>query len=335
VISQLNATTVPPESSMAVLARAANALVALQPESGAWHECNFHQPVTEFDAFGKFLPVPVDAASFPTLASPLTVVSAAQGVAALDAIGRAVGMEKLEKFIPKYLAGARGRASVQQTFLKTVWPKPIQKPGACNPELCNLLLAAARPLQLPVAETSGEPVDDQLARLLILAGDPDGGWGSRSRRAYIPSSTRERYDTLKDIPGRNWRAWRLDLPVELGKAHVSVWNVTQSDLNVSPGVPFATAAAVHFLASRLTNPGAILQQLCADPALAEQRTGLTTLLLPPPPAPPKKPAPVVVANKPAAVPPKPAEKPAPKPEETIPAITIKPADTTKKKDEAF
>jgi hypothetical protein len=139
---------------------------------------------------------------------------------------------------------------------------------------------------------------------------------------------------LKDLPGQNWKAWRLNVPVELQKAHVSLWNVTQSDINISPGVAFVTATAIHFLASRLENPGAILEQLCTNPALAGQRKGLDTLLLSPP-AP--KPAPAVVAKpapKPAA-PKKPNEKPIAKVEESVPAITIKPADSKPKKDESF
>ena len=70
----------------------------------------------------------------------------------------------------------------------------------------------------------------------------------------------ERFKVMENLPGQNWKAWTLHVPVELQKAHVSLWNVTQSDLNTSPGVPFATAVAVHYLASRLKNPGATLQQ---------------------------------------------------------------------------
>jgi hypothetical protein len=315
---------------MAVLARAANALATLQPESGEWSECNFHQPVSDFDGFGKFLPVPVDPTSFPKLASPTTIVSVSQGIACLDCIARAVGMDKLEKFQAKYLAGARARAAKGHDYIKATWPKTTQRPVPLKPEVCNLLLAAARPLQLHVAETSSESLDVQLTRLLILSGDADGGWGSKFRRAYIPSSSRARLEVLKDLPGRAWKAWRLDLPIELNKAHVTLWNVTPNEFNVSPAVAFATATAVHYLASQVSNPAATLQQLCADPALAEQRKGLDALLLTPIPP---KPVPVVAA-KPAA-PKKAEQKPVAKAEENVPAITIKPADTTKKKDESF
>jgi hypothetical protein len=334
VVSRLNATTVPPEQAMAVLARAANALVALLPEGTGWNECNFHQPVTDFDAFGKFLAVPADATSFPPLASPVTAASTAQGVAALDCIARVVGMEKMTKFLPKYIAGAKGRTTALQELVKTVWPKPTQRPNQLKPDHIPLFLAAARPLQVNAHEvTSGEPAMNRLAAMFILAGDADGGWGSRIRRAYIPTSSRERFKVMENLPGQNWKYWRLNLPVELQKAHVGLWNVTQTDMNTSPGVPFATAAAVYYLASRLEKPGATLQQLCADPTLAEQRKGLDALLL----STPKPKPPPVVAAKPAAasVPAKPADKPMAKAEEPIPVIPIKPADTKPKKDESF
>jgi hypothetical protein len=338
VISQLNATTVPPESSMAVLARAANALATLQQENGQWNECNFHQPVTDFDGFGKFLSVPADPASFPPLKSPVTAASAAQGIAALDCIGRAVGMEKLAKFQPKYVAGAKGHAATLQTYIKTVWPKPLARSAAMGPETCQVLLAAAHSLKLDVPEaTASSAAEDELASLLIVAADPDGGWGSKFRRGFLPSSSRERYQALKDIPGRNWRHWRLDLPIELPKAHVSQWNVTLSDYNHSSALAYATAVAVYYLASRMKEPGQWLQDVMSEATLAEQRKGLNDVLL----APLKpKPAPVVAA-KPSATPAKPGapakapEKPMTKVEEAVPAITIKPADTTKKKDEAF
>lgn len=330
VDSQLNAETVPPESSMAVLARAANALAALLPEGTGWSECNFHQPVTEFDTFKQYLPVPADPASFPPLASPVTAMSAVQGVAALDAIGRAVGMDKMAKFLPKYLAGAQGRTTAMQELIKNLWPKTTQRPARFGQDVFGLCLALARPLEVNAHEVnSAAPSADQLARMLILAGDPTGEWGSRMSRAQISSSSRERYAVLKDMPGRNWRDWKLNSPVELQKAHVAQYNVTPTTFNTSPGAPYATAIAVHYLASRLKNPGATLQQLCADPKLAEQRNGVDVLLLDKP-----KPKPVpVVAAKPTAVPGKSnIVKPT---EETIPVIPIKPADTKPKKDESF
>jgi hypothetical protein len=277
--------------------------------------------------------VPSDPTSFPKLASPITSVSVAQGIACLDCIARAVGIEKLEKFQAKYLAGARARAAKGHDYLKSMWPKTTVRPAPLKPEVCSLLLAAARPLQLQVAETSSESLDVHLTRLLILSGDPDGGWGSKFRRAFVPSSSRARLEVFKDMPGRNWKAWRLDYPIELNKAHVTLWNVTQNEFNVSPAVAFATATAVHYLASQVTNPAATLQQLCADPALAEQRKGLDALLLTPIPP---KPAPVVAAKPvPKKAEPKAEQRPVAKAEENVPPITIKPADTTKKKDESF
>ena len=335
VESQLNAETVPPEPSMAVLARAANALAALLPEGTGWSECNLHQPVTEFDGFKQYLPVPSNPESFPPLASPVTATSAAQGVAALDAIGRAVGLDKLAKFLPKYLAGAQGRATAMQDLIKTLWPKTTQRPGQLRQDVFGLCLAIARPLEVNAHEVNNAaPATDQLTRMLILAGDAAGEWGSRMSRVQITTSSRERYAVLKDRPGQNWKYWHLNSPVELTKAHVAEYNVTPTGYNTSPGVPWATAIAVHHLASRLKNPGATLQQLCADPNLAEQRKGVDVLLIDKP-KPKPKPVPVVAAN-PAKSAGTPAKGGVVKPtEETIPVVPLKPADTKPKKDESF
>ncbi len=336
--SQLNETTVPPEAAMAVLARAANALAALLPEKTGWTECNFHQPVTDFDAFSKFLAVPADPGSFPALASPVTAKSASMGIAALDSIGRAVGMDKMAKFQSKYTAGAVGRTAAQQDLLQTLWVKPNQKPKGLHTDFLEFFLSTVRPLQGEVPDSaSAEELAGKFTRYLILAADADGGWGEKLRRTHIPSSSRERYKALENLQGQIWKAWRLDVPIDLHKAHISLWHVTPSNSsyyqNISPASPFATAIAVHYLASRLKNPGAILEKLCADPTLADQRKGLDALLLPQP-KPKPKPAPVI-----AAKPPPPAEKPPEKAmvkaEEIIPIVPIKPVDTKPKKDETF
>lgn len=336
--SQLNETTVPPEASMAVLARAANALAVLLPEGKGWSECNFHQPVTDFDAFSRFLAVPADASSFPPLESPVTATSASMGIAALDSIGRAVGMDKMAKFENKFNFGAIRRLTAQQELLKTLWPKPMQRPQGITNERIDLFLPLMRPLKGDEPDTVlADETASQLTRYLILGADPDGGWGSKLRRTYISSSSRERFKSLEKLPGQIWRAWRLDVPVELHKAHISLWHVTPSNNsyynNISPGSAYATAIAVHYLASRLKNPGAILEKLCADPTLADQRKSVDALLLPQP-KPKPKPAPVVAA-KPAAPVAKPAEKVMVKVEEIIPVVPIKPADTQPKKDESF
>ncbi|WP_395745242.1 hypothetical protein [Prosthecobacter sp.] len=340
--SQMNEATVPPEAAMAVLARAANALVALLPERGGWSECNFHQPVKDFDAFSKFLAVPVDPASFPALDSPVTATSAAMGISALDSIGRAVGMDKLAKFQTKYNAGAMGRNTAYQELLKVLWPKPAQRPQGINNDRIDLFLPLMRPLQGDEPDTVlADEITTQLIRYLILGADADGAWGAKLRRTYITSSSRARFKALENLPGQVWKAWRLDVPVELNKAHISLWHVTPSNNsyynNISPGSAYATAIAVYYLASRVKNPGAVLEKLCVDPTLADQRKSVDALLLPQP-RPKPKPAPVVAA-KPAPTPEKPAQKPGDKAmvkaEEIIPVVPIKPADTQPKKDETF
>ena len=185
--STLNATTVPPENAIAVLARAANALATLLGDGSAWHECNIHQPVHDFDTFDKYLSVPVVEDSFMPLPSPITPLSAVQGVAALDSIGRVVGIDKMAKFMPKYETGAKGSVMLLAEHLPTLWKKQNQKPNpnVANPELLGLLLASSRSLMMPTPlSAGGENTADLFARMLILAADPDGTWGARFRRVY-------------------------------------------------------------------------------------------------------------------------------------------------------
>ncbi len=334
VKSQLNATTVPPENAIAVLARAANALVTLLGDGSAWSEANMHQPVTDFDTFDKYLAVPVIADSFPPLNSPITPVSAMQGVAALDSIGRVVGIEKMSKFLPKYEAGAKGRVMLMADHLPTLWKKQNQKPSAAiaMPELFDLLLASSRPLKMPAPlSPGGENQADIITRMIILAADADGSWGSRFKRTYNTSSMRERWKALSEMPGRVWRDWRVNLPVDINKAHVSYWNHASSEYTVSPGTPFATAIAVNYLASRLKDPSATVPRLAEDPKLPDQRKGIEVVLLPPPPPPPP-PKPKAPPTPPPVVAKAPELK---KPEVVVPKLADKPKDATPKKDESF
>lgn len=332
VKSQLTAATAPPENAIAVLARAANALVTLLGDNPAWSETNIHQPVHDFDAFDKYLSVPVVEDSFMPLNSPVTPVSAMQGVAALDAIGRVVGIEKMAKFLPKYESGAQGRATLLAQHLPTLWKKQNQKPaaGVARPDLFDLLLASSRPLSMPVPE--GADINGTvglLTRMVILAADADGSWGSRFRRMYHTTSMRERWKAMSEMPGRVWRDWRVNLPVDINKAHVAYWNMVNSEYTVSPGTPFATAVAVNYLASRLKDPAATVPRLVDDSKLPDQLKSIETILLPPPPPPPPKPV------KPASVPAV-AKAPEPqKPTVVVPQLQDKPKDATPKKDETF
>lgn len=332
VKSMLNATTVPPENAIAVLARAANALTTLLGDGSAWHECNIHQPVHDFDTFDKYLSVPVVEDSFMPLPSPVTPLSATQGVAALDSIGRVVGMDKMAKFLPKYETGAKGRVMLLTEHLPTLWKKQNQKPNpnVANPELFGLLLASSRPLMMPTPlSAGGDNNADIFTRMLILAADPDGTWGARTRRVFRTSSMRERWTAMSEMPGRLWRDWRVNTPVDINKAHVAYWNHAGSEYTVSPGTPFATAIAVNYLASRLKDPGAMVSKLIDDPNLADQRKSIEAILLPPPKpkAPPPPPKPIAQAT------PKPAEPK--KAEMVVPKLEEKPKDAAPKKDESF
>ena len=112
-----------------------------------------------------------------------------------------------------------------------------------------------------------------------MGGDADGAWGTGSQRAYVSSSSRERRKAMEKLPGQNWGGWSLGLPVDMHKAHFSRYNVEPSIFNSSPGSPYATAIAMHYLASRLKDPAASLQPVLTNPSLPELRKGVNALLL--------------------------------------------------------
>lgn len=331
--STVGLTTVPPELPMPVLARAANALAALQPADGRWTECNFHLPVTDFDAFASVLPVPADAKSFPPLASAVTPLSTAQGIAALDSIGRAVGMDKLGKFQRNFAAGFEGRRTEVESLIKTAWANPAKRPALARPSY-DLFLAIARPSQAGGIGPNSLLPEDQLTQLLILAGSPTGRWAAATAKtpySFIPSSTRERYAALKGLPNRVWNGGRS--PVEMNKARVFSSNVLVGSTSLHRDAEaHTTAAAVYYLAGRVEDPEAALVELEAHPELAELRKNVDLLLMGkavPAPAPAPA-APTTPPVSPADAPPS-KETKAP-PEGQPPA---KPVETKPKPDESF
>ena len=249
---------VPPETATAVLARAANALAALQAPDGRWSECNIHQPVKDFDTFVTVLPVPSDPKSFTPLPSPVTATSAAQGLAALDNIGRAAGMERLlGGFRKSYLNGMSGRAREVSALIAAA-PANTSVSMFTNSAAYDLLVTLAHPLAAKIGQSGDAEADLELTRRLVLAGKVDGSWTlDRGRGAYVPSSTRARYSVLQPVSNR---VWQLKHPVvDLHKAHLwepyamlvrESWLLDDAPvLRDADGV--ATAAAVIYLASRV------------------------------------------------------------------------------------
>lgn len=248
----------PPETALAVMGRSANALAALHSPDSGWHECNFHQPVRDFDDFPQFLSVPVDAESFPPLTSPYTAASAAQGLAALDCIARIVGRERMAKFQPHWDSGARAFTKALQSWSGLAWPKPER--ATKLPDDGSAMLLAASPF---LKDARG----DDLTRLLILAADASGGWTLKpSKRVFIPSSLRARQAALQDLPGQIWAAASLTSPVAMNKAHLQPETIKLATLG-SPSGAFATAVAICQLAARLETPAAVLQLHSANPEL--------------------------------------------------------------------
>jgi hypothetical protein len=289
-------TPIPPaERTEAVMARAANGLVAQQAEDGRWSECNLHQPVTRFAAFSATLPVPPDPKGFPPLPSPVTPASAAQGIAALNGIAKVVGMDRLMKgFSEPYARGIDGRQKALEAMLAAAAPKPGARPALKMADY-DLLLALPPP---PAEEAAGVAVtraNEMLLRTLILAGATNGSWGRGLAAACSSTSTRARYEALKTVKGRVWNHPRD--PVEMNKAHL--WLENLSTARHAEG--YATAVAVIYLAGLVEKPETAADDLAANPSLADLRAEVERQLIGKP-APKTKAKPKRGAAPPAATP---------------------------------
>jgi len=82
----------PAPNPQQVMVRAGAGITRHQHSSGAFHEMNFHAPVTSFDQVPGIRGVPLAAdAQYPELESPVTLISTAQGLACLSIIGDVLG----------------------------------------------------------------------------------------------------------------------------------------------------------------------------------------------------------------------------------------------------
>lgn len=263
----------PPERPDAVMARAANGLVAQQAKDGRWGECNMHQPVTKFSAFTSTLPVPPDPKGFPPLSSPVTAASTLQGLAALNSVGEVAGMERvLKAFNEPYLAGLAGSRRELDAMLATVLQKPAVRPALKMADF-DVILALARPVAQGGKEAASIRANELLLRTLILAGTTNGAWGRGFLSMVSSTSVRARLEALKSIPGRVWS--RPGDPVEMNKAHL--WQGNVNIVRDSEG--FATAVAVLYLAAHVENPATAVDDLAASPSLLDLRADVEKQLL--------------------------------------------------------
>jgi len=303
------AVAAPPESALATLARAANALAARRAKDGRWNEANVHQPVTDFDTFQNLLPVPADAKSFIALESPVTPASVAQGAAAFTAIGRAVGRQQFSADLRQ--VHDAGRATASQELAGWV---ATRRPTGNQPAQ----LSPADYLTLPpVAELLGHTnltgiVADELIRWLVLAGETNGCWRPSNLGFYVSTSSRARLAALKTLKGQVIIS-SVD-PVELQKAHIWVTNAGPGDPNGSPiardAEGYATALVLLCLTSRLENPAAALVEFGGEPPLTDLRIAAHARLrqplpktVPVEPTAPVPPAPATATDVPALPPP--------------------------------
>jgi hypothetical protein len=319
----------PPERPDAVMARAANGLVAQQAKDGRWGECNLHQPVTKFSAFTSTLPVPPDPKGFPPLSSPVTATSTLQGMVALNSVGEVAGMDRvLKAFNGPYLAGLAGSRREIDAMLATFLPKPAVRPVLKMADY-DLILALARPLAQGGEDAASIRANELLLRTLILAGTTNGVWGRGILPMVSSTSVRARLEALKSIPGRVWS--RPGDPVEMNKAHL--W---QGNVNIARDAEgFATAVAVLYLAGHVENPATAADDLASTPSLLELRADVEKQLLSkvkpkitPAPADATPPALTHAAPRIEA-------EPAVAADGDVPAIEAPPVNATPKADETF
>ena len=105
-----------PETSSAILARAANAIVALQNKNGTWDEVNIHQPN---DYFAKVGMPPLGKDELWVVPASVSLLATAQAYSGLLNAGRSVGLSKLlGRYRAKVIDGDKAWKGVAMTYLR-------------------------------------------------------------------------------------------------------------------------------------------------------------------------------------------------------------------------
>lgn len=287
------AVSAPPERTLAVLARAANALASRQLGDGRWDEANVHQPISEFSTFSSILQVSVSAKSFVPLESPVTTASAANGAMALAAISRAAGPDKFGPDLRRAkTTGLAAAARDLDQWIGARRPKGRQAAVFQAADVAALLPATELVGQKQVSDVAA----DELIRWLVLAGQTNGSWRSAQRLDCVPSSSRARLAALATQPGGV--VTNLS-PANLGVAHIWLfnaisWDIRSLTVNRNSDAYF-TALAVMCLANYLDQPAVALAGYAADETLPKQRLAMQARLRQVPPAAPSPASPPVTA----------------------------------------
>jgi hypothetical protein len=195
-------------------------------------------------------------------------------MAALDSIGRTVGMRKLlTSFGSAYSAGKTVAAKETGARLAAVWSAPTARPQFKWDDYA-LLLTLSRPLKGLDEAGAAPPDTEKLVRAVALASSPTGSWGKGLFALAVPSSVRARSEALKEKHS------------ELQMAHLSAVHYLHHNY-LSPGLRDAeglcTAVAVIFLAGYVGNPADVLADLSGNdklPALWQESVTRLTVVKP-------------------------------------------------------
>lgn len=196
---------VPPRKTVEALRETVSTLARAQRREG-WSELNLIQPVSVFDDVPGITGVPIEASPFPSLSSPLTGTSTVQGYSVYSSFGKMAGLRGLAPWGRYVVAGNAAVKSLLDAGLEELGG------GVVPPfEACFFL---SDPVDLGKAETQlGEwPV---IAEFLLARQNDDGSWGESKRVHTLPSSLRERMETLPVV-----HYYHPPSASDLGRPHV-------------------------------------------------------------------------------------------------------------------
>ena len=183
----------PPQETVAILARAAAAIVSLQKADGTWDEANLNPASAAYKGLATKSPL-MKVEKAQELESRRTLLSVAQGFSALQDAGYAVGMSKLVgKYWKNLCLGQEARRSAAAAYLDNQ-TNAMPVGGLAPPyELFAKLSGVDR--LCGTNEADRRDLWDRLAYRLVMLQQPDGTWG-QGAVLLQPSSVWAKQDAL-------------------------------------------------------------------------------------------------------------------------------------------
>jgi len=174
---------------------AARAIVSRQHRSGAFPEMNLHQPVHVFENMEGVTGVPIEEASFVELEQPLSLISTAQGLSALDQVAGILGLGAMRPY-----ATAMVRAkSLLDRQIESVVGGNYDNLGDHSLKLFSFYLAL-KDNGPPMKPAPRDLLSDAVGHLLSLQ-QKEGVWRRPfGKDAWWPTVWRARAKVLPELP---------------------------------------------------------------------------------------------------------------------------------------